>query len=264
MALEQLASEAAPDITESMETTGDLATHVPVGFANDVGFAYTLASNPFGHYCVPDTMAEGAEAQLIAQAGVPESSTLQLISRKLGSGDLITGCTGIGSFLPAFHEALAPSAMIHAFEPEDTAFAASSFTARINGLEQVNLHQTIAGKRNRDFPSTRLVDRGPEADISETPDEPITFVQMKRLDAVVPQGRYVSVIHLNSHNLEMPAILGAKRLVHDSAPMIVMKASKVRTQRFFLSCLQAHFPDLDYQFAGTMDDNAIYVPLNRA
>ena len=260
MAIEQLGSTTAPEETESIQTP-DIGTRSVMPLDGGETFEYTLASNSFGHYCVPVDLAETAEAASVTAAAVPELSTVELVCRKLGRGDLVTGSTGFGAFLPAFHEALAPNAMIHGFEPTETAFGAASFTARLNGLENLSLHKAIAGKRARDFPQARLTDRGPETDTSSGP---VSFVEMKKLDAIVPQGRCVSVIHLNSHNMEMPALLGAKRIVHDCAPLLVMKAPRTRTQRFFLSCLQAHFPDLKYQFAGVMDENVIFVPLNRA
>ena len=260
MALEQLDSTAAPEDTDSIQAP-DIRGPSVMPLDGGETFEYTLASNSFGHYCVPVDLADTKEAASVTAAAVPELSTVELICRKMGKGDLITGSTGFGAFLPAFHEALSANAMIYGFEPTETAFGAASFTTRLNGLENVNLHNVIAGKRARDFPKARLVDRNPE---DEKATGPVSFVEMKKLDTIVPQGRYVSVIHLKSYSMEMPALLGAKRIVQDCAPLLVMKAPRTRTQRFFLSCLQAHFPDLKYQFAGVMDENAIFVPLNRA
>lgn len=256
MTEEKQASIAVPD-------TGPIQ-EIPVRETRTVDgaepeFAYSIASNRFGHFCIPDTLDEDPVAQAVVNGGVIDEAVQHLICRKLGNGDVISGSTGFGGFLPALHGALAPSAQIHCFEPDPAAFSATSMTCRLNGLENLHMHQIIAGKRERDLPAWRL-----SSDAEQTGDPHTTFVRMKKLDALVPQGRYVSVIHLNSYNMEMPAILGAKRIIQDSAPMIVLKAVKLRTQRFFLSCLQAHFPSLQYQNAGVLDDNSIFVALNRA
>ncbi len=264
MAIEQLVSKAGQDWADSAEV---LSTQEPnetmTPISNDSrpgalvpGFAFDLASNPFGHYCIPKDMADTTEAQVICRASVYEAATIQLISRKLGRGDMVTGCLGIGSFLPALHDALAPNAMIHAFEPGETAFEATSFTAHLNGLERVNLHKVIAGKRNRLIPVSKLS----ALQLDQAPDVPI---QMNTLDSLVPQGRYVSVVHLSMRGREVQALLGARRIVHDCAPLILMKAPDEKTRRFQTTCLEAHFPELRYQSAGEMDGNSVYVPLNR-
>lgn len=260
MALEKLGSTAAPKDANSIQAS-DIKAPLVMSLDGGRTFEYTLASNSFGHYCVPVDLADTKEAVSVTTAAVPELSTVELICRKMGKGDLITGSTGFGAFLPAFHEALSANAMIHGFEPTETAFGAASLTAQLNGLENLSLHDVIAGKRARDFPKARLGDRTPEDDKVSGP---VSFVEMKKLDTIVPHGRYVSVIHLKSYSKEMPALLGAKRIVQDCAPLLVMRAPRTQTQRFFLSCLQAHFPDLKYQFAGVMDENAIFIPLNRA
>ena len=263
MAIEQLAgkaSEAWSDSTEVLSTQEPQETEARNSNDSRAGlvpeFGFDLASNPFGHYCIPHDMAETAEAKAICEASVYEPGTVQLISQKLSRGDIVTGCLGIGSFLPALHNALAPNAMIHAFEPSETAFAAASFTSRLNDLERVNLHKVVAGKRSRAMPYSRLK----TLNLDQAPDLPI---QMKTLDSLVPQGRYISVVHLSIPGRQIQALLGARRIVQDSAPLILMKTPDEKTRRFQTTCLEAHFPELRYQFAGGMDGNSVYLPLNR-
>ncbi|MEX0283356.1 MAG: hypothetical protein AB3N23_01975 [Paracoccaceae bacterium] len=263
MQVEQLASDAG-QIKFDSETFRDVDaqavdTRTEASSAGEPEFAYTLASNPYGHYCIPDSMADRQEAVETANAGIFQQATLELVSRKMGRGDLVMCRAGLGSALPVLHDALAPTSVIHALEPYEPAFAAARFTAQLNGLENLQLHQAFAGKRNRDVPATRVLS---EEDALDGDTE--HTVKMNRLDKIIPAGRYVSVIYLNSGGREVPAVLGATRTVHDCAPMIVMNAPSEQIRRFQASCLDAHFPDLRYTYAGMMDGNAIYVALNRA
>jgi len=102
MALEQLDSTAAPEDTDSIQAP-DIGGPSVIPLDGGETFEYTLASNSFGHYCVPVDLADTKEAVSVTAAAVPELSTVELICRKMGKGDLITGSTGFGAFLPAFH-----------------------------------------------------------------------------------------------------------------------------------------------------------------
>lgn len=255
MASEQLADMVAPDIVPEQDTpTSQDSAPVDAVDRPEPGDGFSIFSNAYGHYHVPDALADTDHAQSLKQAETPDSTTVQLITRKLGSGDLITGSTGVGAFLPAFHEALAPNAQIFGFEVDPVALRASQETVALNGLDRLNLHHAIAGKQDREIRSERL-------NMTNRPD--LEKLPMRRLDNIVPEGRYVSVIHLNAYGRDMPAVIGAGRIIQDSMPMLVMKCDSEKQQRFYHSCLTAHYPDLDYRFAGMMDGNAIFLPLYR-
>lgn len=226
-------------------------------------FDYRLATNEFGHYCIPDAMADNPVAKALNAGGVYEAATLNLIRRKLGRGDVITGGVGLGDFLPALDASVSSSAVVHAFEPNTQACAAAAFTIRLNGLDNVRLHPVVAGKRRRDLPMPQLrgLPEGSEIDEATEVSEPV-LAKMQRLEQIVPEGRYVSVIHIDSCGLEMPAILGGKRIVQDCAPTIILKVARHKARRLYLSTLQAHFPDHQYQIAGTLEGNCVYVPLS--
>lgn len=265
MAEEKLARRAGTQVdsttSKRQKRRRNRSEAAPTPRLPEPAFDYRLATNEFGHYCIPDMFAENPVAKTLRAGGIHESATLNLIRRKLGRGDVVTGGAGLGDFLPALDASVAPSAAVHAFESNPDACTAASFMIRLNGLNNVRLHPIVAGKRERELPMPAL--RGTDSDTMDevSIDEP-HLVRMQRLDQIVPEGRYVSVVHIESYGLEMPAILGGKRIVQECAPTIILKAPRHKTRRFYLSTLQAHFPDHRYQIAGTLDDNCVYVPLN--
>lgn len=265
MAAEKLARRAGRRVDskdKSQTPSQDTAATAAMPRLPEPGFDHQLATNEFGYYCIPDTFTDNPVAQTLAGGGVYESATLNLIRRKLGRGDIVTGGAGLGDFLPALDASIAPNAVVHAFEPNPVACEAAAFTIRLNGLDNVRLHPIVAGKRERDLamPPLRGL-RNVEEEIAEGQQD-TARARMQRLDQIVPVGRYVSVIHIDSRGLEMPAVLGGKRIVQDCAPTIIVRAPRHKAQRFYLSTLQAHFPEHGYQIAGVLDENCVYVPLN--
>ncbi|SDH36732.1 FkbM family methyltransferase [Alloyangia pacifica] len=228
-------------------------------------FDQRICVNEHGFYCVPEAYAAREIPKVLAQGGVYEPSTLNLMRRSARGGDIVSGGAFIGDFLPALSRALAPGARLHSFEPNPLSHAAAQETIALNALDNVDLAPVAVGAE----PGELLLQvarpggdtSAARARIVETADAGETLpVVVTSLDALVPAGREVSILHLDIEGHEQPALMGATRLIADNAPMIVLEAARAWRQRQYAQFLTEQFPKLGYRLCGTMERNAFYLP----
>ncbi len=231
-------------------------------------FEHRICVNEYGFYCVPVEYDNREIPKLLADGAVYEPGTLQLMRRRVSSGDIVTGGAFIGDFFPALCEALDPDARVISFEPNPLSFAAAKQTIALNGLTNVTLHPVAVGEAAGQLP-LQLSRKGGSASaararIVESGDEGETVnVDVVTLDSLVPADRQVSILHLDVEGFEKPALLGASRLIQDNAPMIVLEAEKRWQRNMYLDFLGEHFPALGYRFCGGMERNAFYLAQDR-
>lgn len=223
------------------------------------------AVNEYGFYRIPWGLRKREVSRVLLSGGVNEPCTLQMIRRLAGQGDVISGGAFIGDFLPPIGEALAEDAILHSFEPNPEAFAAAQSVIALNKLSKVRLHPVAVGARQDVLPlqisrpggarlggMSRIVDRPIEGTTLDVP--------VKRLDDLVPADRAVSVLQLDIEGYEWPAILGAQRIIHDSAPVIIVETLKTSEVQVSDELLADTFPDLGYTLMGEMERNTFFAP----
>jgi FkbM family methyltransferase len=229
-------------------------------------FEYSIGANEYGFYCVPAAYARREIPQLLARGEVYEPNTLRLMRRRAGGGDIVTGGAFIGDFFPALSEALAAGARIVSFEPNPLSFAAARATIALNGLENVQLAQVAVS----DAPGRLHLQTAREggsasaarAKIVDDPAEGDTIeVEVTTLDALVPEDRAVSILHLDVEGHEKPALLGARRIVETHRPLIVLEAERPWQRNMYADFLAESFPGTPYRLSGTMERNAFYLPV---
>ena len=96
-----------------------------------------IAYNQHGAYCIPNASITRPVPQALIRGKVWEGATIELIARHAGEGDLVHAGTYFGDFLPALAAAVAPGAMIWAFEPHAENFRCSEVTLLLNGIRNV-------------------------------------------------------------------------------------------------------------------------------
>lgn len=231
-------------------------------------FEYDIVANEYGFYCVPHDFKGREVPEILANGGVYEPATLGLMARLLRQGgDVITGGTFIGDFLPALSEALTPGARLHTFEPNPIAREAALFSAWLNGLRNIDMHDCAVGEApgalhlqvakpngNSMAARAKVVDEAAEG-------ETIT-VETKTLDSLVDTSRQVALIHLDVEGHEWPAILGARQIIATHSPCIIVEAERGWKRRNIEAGLAELFPLAGYRRAGLIERNAIYMPQN--
>lgn len=240
---------------------------IPVKGAETAGpdFGYTTAVNEYGFYCVPDAYSRREVPRVLLSGGVYEPDTLRLMRRWVRDGDIISGGTFVGDFLPALSQVMAPGATVHSFEPAPLSHAAAQITLKLNRIENVALHPVAVGEAPGTLHLMTVSDSGQpmaaRARVVETAIEGQTeSVPVVPIDDLVDASRRVSILHLDLEGHEWPAILGARRVIETRRPLIVLEAEKAWAQRGYEAQLAEIFPGLGYRMVGQMERNAFYLP----
>lgn len=240
----------------------------PVNLQSSVDFEHDIVANEYGFYCVPQDFKGREVPEILAQGGVYEPATLRLMARILRrGGDVVTGGTFIGDFLPAVSEALMPNALLHTFEPNPVARDAAMYTAWLNGLDNVVLHDCAvgeeAGKIHLRVAKPNGKSMAARAKVVDAPVDGETIsINVMALDTLVDIERSVALIHLDVEGHEWPALLGARKTITAHSPCIIIEAAKQWKRRNIEASLQEMFPEAGYCMAGCIERNAIYVPKN--
>lgn len=221
------------------------------------------AVNKYGFYCIPEQYRKRELCQVLLRGDVYEPNTIDLLRRYAQDGDIVSGGCFIGDFLPALSEA-AGSRQIHSFEPNPESFNAAMATIDLNGLKNVRLHPVAVGEKadtlNLKVNFAKGDAMGAMAKIVDEAAEGQTIeVAVTPLDDLVPKTRKVSVLHLDIEGHEWPAVMGAQKLIEKHAPLIVLEVGKDWKRRAYQEQLDQAFPDMKYQFAGSMERNAFFM-----
>jgi len=260
---QQLTTRTIADIRRGTFHMQDLDFIDPTTVA-EPDFAYRIASNEYGHYCIPEEFAEGEVAKLLLKGGTYEAKTLALMRRIVGHGDIVTGGAFVGTFFAALSHALKPHAALHSFEPNQTSFCAALKTIALNGLRNVTLSPSAVGATEGTlFLRTRQENGNAVAAASHIvdagTDEGIVQVAAAPLDSLIPADRDVSVLHLDLCGYEHPALKGARELITRCRPTLVLDAARPNIRRQHLALLNAQFPDLNYVMGGQIEQNTVYL-----
>ncbi|MCA0995325.1 FkbM family methyltransferase [Alloyangia pacifica] len=213
-------------------------------------------SNQYGRYCVPAGLEARPAAKAVLAGGVYEPETIAFMRAHAGGGDVIHAGTFFGDFLPGVAAALAPGAMLWAFEPNPGSCACARETIALNGLQNVTL--TNAGLSNReeemhfrthDAAGAAL---GGLSHFTDAPGPGVTTVQTAMLDFAIPRDRKVSILQLDVEGHEKQALKGAYHLLHRCKPILILENHGNETW------VQRSFRGLGYEKRGKLHGNFVY------
>lgn len=243
-----------------------LSNAAPVPASVALNFEHDIVANEYGFYCVPRSFRGREVPEILAAGGVYEPATLSLMTRILRrGGDVISGGTFIGDFLPALSEALTDGALLHTFEPNPVARQAAQYTIGLNGLDNVVMNDCAVGDRPGELHlkvnKANGASMAARAKIVETASKGETIsTRVKTLDSIVAPDRSVSLLHLDIEGHEWAALLGAQKIIASNMPHIIIEAEKPWKRRQFETELQKLYPAAGYRLAGCIERNAIYAP----
>ena len=226
-----------------------------------------FAVNEYGFYCVPAEYKNREVPKILFAGGVYEPSTIKLLRRltkRLG-GDIVSGGAFVGDFFPAISECLTAKQRLVSFEPNPTSFAACSYTAKLNGVTNLDLHPVAVGKEDATLPLQ--IQRsggsamGARAKIADAHIEGETIeVDVKTLDELLKDSKKVSVLQLDIEDHEEAALLGATKTIKRDTPVVILEAGRPWQQRNYLQLLNSICGEDIYDFFGAVDRNAVYQP----
>lgn len=217
---------------------------------------YVLAENEHGRYCIPRSSIHCASARKVLDGEVWERGTLEFIAANCGDGDVVTAGLYFGDFLPALSKSVATGAVVWGFEPGSENFRCATETARLNGLTSPQLFNAALGK---DVGRALLRIREGAAPLGGTcriePDslvEECEEVAVTTIDATVPEGRRVSIIHIDAEGSEHLAIAGGWRTIRRNWPVLIIECNQP------LRVLRALLPH--YDLKTVINANMVFFP----
>ncbi|WP_353473453.1 FkbM family methyltransferase [Salipiger sp. H15] len=215
-----------------------------------------IHSNQYGCYCLPHGLDSRPAVRAVLAGEVYEPQTIAFMRARAGRGDVIHAGTFFGDFLPGVASALAPGAVLWAFEPNPGSFACAQETVRLNALGNVTLANAALSSaeesvlfRTHDATGAPL---GGLSHFTETPGPGTTPVQALMLDYVIPRDRQVSILQLDVEGHEKRALKGAYHLVHRCRPILILENHGNATW------IQRTFRGLGYEMRGKLHGNFVY------
>lgn len=227
-------------------------------------FAHQIAVNEYGFYSLPKAYMKREVPKVLSEGKVYEPETIRFMQRMCGSGDIIAGGAFVGDFFPALSSGVSKTAQIHSFEPNPTSFAAATHTLALNGIKNVKLHPVAVGAEAGTLPLLIEDAKGganaAQTRIAGADDKGKTLdVDVKTLDELVPVKRKVSILQLDIEGHEVPALMGAKRIIQDCAPIVILEGPRPWKQEMFQNALDEICGGAAYQLTGVMERNAIFL-----
>ncbi|WP_233417255.1 FkbM family methyltransferase [Halovulum marinum] len=212
--------------------------------------------NVYGRYCVPEGLEQRPAARAVLSGEVYEPDTLDYMRSHAGAGDIIHAGTFFGDFLPALSSALAPGALLWAFEANPASHGAAVRTAELNDLGNLRLrHAALSSGSGTLLFRTRDRHGKPLGGCSQvvSRDGPgVEKVTAVALDDAVPADRRISILQLDLEGHEKPALLGARRILREHRPVLILE----RVRRAFW--LRRQFAGLGYRRVGRVHNNFIF------
>lgn len=225
---------------------------------------YTIATNHYGHYCIPLSSSHRPCAQTILAGDVHEPDTIQFILDHAGDGDVIHAGAYFGDMLPALS---GWTNKVWAFEPGPENFMCAEVTRLINNLDNVNLFdaglgekttglnggpgylQTEDGDRDLGGGSTRLI--FPNALVSPF-DTLIVSIELVTIDALFDDPYIpISIIHLDIEGSEQLALTGAMDTITRCKPILILETLPDN------EWIDRNLTGLGYKITGKVHSNSI-------
>ena len=189
---------------------------------------YIVAKNKYGKYCIPVSTKHRISCKTVLDGKVWEEETVNFIITHC-KGDLVHAGAYFGDMLPAFSSS---SEKVWTFEPSKENYECASNTIQWNNLTNVYLTNAALG---RAVGSAELQTEGIRRRkmVKLVGDSLITHykyivgktetVEIVTIDNMVPEDRFVSIIHLDVEFYELPALQGAVKTIERCSPIIILE-----------------------------------------
>jgi len=203
----------------------------------------------------------------LMHVAVYEAHTIGYILDNCGTGTIVHAGAFVGDMLPAISSM---KNLVLAFEPSIVSFRCAQITLQLNFQEYE--HRTelqnkgLGVEFTSDIPLVSMRDGvkplGGESrilqHIGNTPEEFLEYIDITTIDHEVPVHDDVSVIHLDIEGYEEKALMGAKKTLQDSRPMLILEiASEQYIETPFYD--DFIFGELGYREVERHRGNRIYI-----
>lgn len=193
----------------------------------------TLCENVFGRYCVPRSSQHRPAAQAVLNGGVWELETVNFMREHVRDRDIIHAGMYFGDFLPGLASAMASGRTIYGFEPNPENFNCAQWTAVLNTLTNVRLHNAalgaeqrqaylkITGKDGKAFGGlSHIVD---DWSASRRNNDGVTPISLVTIDEALPATADVGIIQLDVEGYEASALIGGLKTIRRCRPIIIVE-----------------------------------------
>jgi FkbM family methyltransferase len=219
-----------------------------------------VGSNSYGLYFVPFSSQKRPAVQKVLRGEVFEPDTIEFIREKCGEGDVIHAGTFFGDFLPGISASIGKDKKIWAFEPCLENFRCAQITSQINNLKNVELFNYGLGEANTK--SKMLIETnsgirlgGASRILKEDNGKGKTIdVEIRRMDDLIPENRYVSIIQLDVEGYEKEAIAGGLDLINRCKPMLILEDNK---KMIYSDWFKLNINSIGYEVVQKIHDNTL-------
>jgi FkbM family methyltransferase len=194
---------------------------------------------------------------------VHEPETIEFMTANCGDRDIVHAGAFFGDFLPALSAALAPDALLWAFEPNRESYRCACITLAINDVTNVRLTHAGLGGRNRGLFITTADARGrPLGGASRIVrtlprHRPAEEVRVVPVDEVVGEDRDIGILQLDVEGFEKQALSGALGTIRRCRPTLIFEVlpnSKLERSEWF----EHEILSLGYRFVTKLHHNSVY------
>ena len=176
--------------------------------------------------------------------------------------DIIHAGMFFGDILPGLASALAPGRTIYGFEPNPENFVCAQWTALLNALTNVVIHNVGLGEvqksgRMRMFEHGRAIGGGSHiiAHLCEAEEDnaDMRSVKIVVIDEIVPSHADVGIIQLDIEGYEKFALLGGLTTIRKCRPIIILETVPKEFVDEYL------YP-IGYKVERKVCDNTVFIP----
>lgn len=223
-----------------------------------------ISYNEYGGYCIPSSSAARPAAAALLKSKIYEPETLSFMRANCGTGNIVHAGTYFGDFLPGLSEALQKGRIVYAFEPNLESFRCAKITCLINGLENVQLqnsgvgdHTTTAYLRARNDSGESLGGGSNIVCGGESWSEGVEEIDIVKIDDIVSDDQFISIIQLDVEGSEKSALTGALNTIRRCKLILIIEdldTSSLLESEWF----EEHIMGLNYRYEGAVHNNKVY------
>ena len=186
---------------------------------------YVYAQNIYGKYYIPYNSIHRPCPQIILKGGVWEYETLKFIESEYRGGDIIHAGTYFGDFLP-FLSKISKNFNVFAFEPVLENYKCSRLNLSLNNIKNVELFNKTLSNTNNKFYIKKThegVFLGGASHVSTNTNYDQVSQGIK-IDDLFNKISKCSIIHLDIEGHETQALLGAKNIINQFKPILIIES----------------------------------------
>ncbi len=226
---------------------------------------YTIATNQYGHYCIPLSSAHRPCAKRILAGEVHEPDTIQYILDNCGDGDVIHAGAYFGDMLPVLSGG---TVKVFAFEPSPDNFTCALITRLLNDLSNVHLFDRALSNEHNGKALIKIGDSKGKVLGGGSRIRSFTFIKddrysiidnrykevnLVRLDFLLEDFTYkdISIIHLDIEGSEQLALAGAMDTITRCKPILILETLPSD------EWIDRNLAELGYKITGKVHSNSI-------